>query len=46
MSKKFSDALQEAREIEKSNDTVLRTPHMKEGNPGCKVDLISKPEDQ
>ena len=37
---------QEAREIEKSNDTVLRTPHMKEGNPGCKVDLISKPEDQ
>ena len=35
---------QEAREIEKSNDTVLRTPHMKEGNPGRKTDLISKPE--
>ena len=35
---------QEAREIEKANDTVLRTPHMKEGNPGCKTDLISKPE--
>ena len=35
---------QEARDIEKSNDTVLRTPHMKEGNPGCKIDLISKPE--
>ena len=34
----------EAREIEKSNDTVLRTPHMKEGNVGCKLDLISKPE--
>ena len=35
---------QEAREIEKANDTVLRTPHMKEGNLGCKTDLISKPE--
>ena len=35
---------QEAREIEKSNDTVLRTPHMKEGNLGRKTDLISKPE--
>lgn len=35
---------QEAREIEKSNDTVLRTPHMKEGNLGCKDCLISKPE--
>ena len=35
---------QEAREIEKANDTVLRTPHMKEGNPGCKTDLISKPQ--
>ena len=37
-------SLAEAREIEKSNDTVLRTPHMKEGNVGCKLDLISKPE--
>jgi len=35
---------QEAREIEKANDTVLRTPHMKEGNPGYKTDLISKPQ--
>lgn len=35
---------QEARDIEKANDTVLRTPHMKEGNPGCKTNLISKPE--
>ena len=35
---------QEARELEKSNDTVLRTPHMKEGNLGRKTDLISKPE--
>ena len=34
----------EAREIEKSNDTVLRTPHMKEGETGSKRDLISKPE--
>ena len=34
----------EAREIEKGNDSVLRTPHMKEGNTGCKTDLISKPE--
>ena len=34
----------EAREIEKSNDTVLRTPHMKEGQTGSKKDLISKPE--
>ncbi len=32
---------QEAREIEKANDTVLRTPHMKEGNPGSKTDLIN-----
>ena len=32
----------EAREIE--NDSVLRTPHMKEGNTGRKTDLISKPE--
>ena len=35
---------QEARDIEKANDTVLRTPHMKEGNPVCKTNLISKPE--
>lgn len=34
----------EAREIEKSNDTVLRTPHMKEGNLGSKTELICKPE--
>ena len=34
----------EARAIEKSNDTVLRTPHMKEGNTGFKKSLISKPE--
>ena len=33
---------QEARDIEKANDTVLRTPHMKEGNPGRKTDLICK----
>ena len=40
----YAKLAQEAREIEKANDTVLRTPHMKEGNPGCKTDLISKPE--
>ena len=34
----------EAREIEKANDTVLRTPHMKEGNLDYKNCLISKPE--
>ena len=34
----------EARAIEKSNDTVLRTPHMKEGETGFKRCLISKPE--
>ena len=34
----------EARAIEKSNDTVSRTPHMKEGNTGFKKSLISKPE--
>lgn len=34
----------EARDIEKSNDTLLRTPHMKEGETGCKRCLISKPE--
>ena len=34
----------EARAIEKSNDTVLRTPHMKEGETGFKRSLISKPE--
>ena len=39
--KKIND---EAREIEKGNDSVLRTPHMKEGNTGHKTDLISKPE--
>ena len=41
MQLKFND---EAREIEKGNDSVLRTPHMKEGNTGRKTDLISKPE--
>lgn len=35
---------QEARDIEKANDTVIRTPHMKEGNCGCKKELITKPE--
>ena len=44
MTKGFEKLAQEAREIEKANDTVLRTPHMKEGNPGSKTDLISKPE--
>lgn len=34
----------EAREIEKANDTVLRTPHMSDGSTGKKVNLISKPE--
>ena len=34
----------EAREIEKSNDTVLRTPHMKDGSTGSKTVLTKKPE--
>lgn len=34
----------EAREIEKSNDTVMRTPHMGDGSIGSKVELISKPQ--
>ncbi len=34
----------EAREIEKSNDTVCRTPHMGDGSTGSKVELISKPQ--
>ncbi|ADL57660.1 F420-dependent methylenetetrahydromethanopterin dehydrogenase [Methanothermobacter marburgensis] len=34
----------EAREIEKANDTVLRTPHGKEGKTLSKKDLLAKPE--
>ncbi len=34
----------EAREIEKSNDTVCRTPHMGDGSTGAKTELISKPQ--
>lgn len=34
----------EAREIEKSNDTVCRTPHMKDGSTGAKTELLTKPE--
>lgn len=44
MAKCAADLAVEAREIEKGNDTVLRTPHMKEGNTGSKTDLICKPE--
>lgn len=45
MAKCAADLATEAREIEKANDTVLRTPHMKEGNRGTKTELICKPED-
>ncbi|MDD3408054.1 MAG: F420-dependent methylenetetrahydromethanopterin dehydrogenase [Methanobacteriaceae archaeon] len=34
----------EAREIEKANDTVLRTPHMKDGSTGSKNVLTEKPQ--
>lgn len=34
----------EAREIEKANDTVLRTPHMKDGSTGTKTVLTEKPQ--
>jgi methylenetetrahydromethanopterin dehydrogenase len=34
----------EAREIEKSNDTVFRKPHFKDGSSGTKKALIEKPE--
>ncbi|WP_409200246.1 F420-dependent methylenetetrahydromethanopterin dehydrogenase [Methanobrevibacter sp. DSM 116169] len=34
----------EAREIEKSNDTVCRTPHMGDGSVGGKVSLMEKPQ--
>ncbi|MCF0225759.1 MAG: F420-dependent methylenetetrahydromethanopterin dehydrogenase [Methanobrevibacter sp.] len=34
----------EAREIEKANDSVCRTPHMGDGSVGAKTALISKPE--
>lgn len=34
----------EAREIEKANDTVLRTPHGGEGEIVCKNALLEKPE--
>ena len=44
MAKAAADLATEAREIEKANDTVLRTPHMKEGNRGRKTELICKPE--
>ena len=33
----------EAREIEKANDTVCRTPHMGDGSIGCKSVLMEKP---
>ncbi|MEA4956612.1 hypothetical protein SDC9_17104 [bioreactor metagenome] len=33
----------EAREIEKSNDTVVRTPHMGDGATCCKIPLMDKP---
>ncbi|MCQ2977842.1 MAG: F420-dependent methylenetetrahydromethanopterin dehydrogenase [archaeon] len=44
MAKAAADLAAEAREIEKANDSVLRTPHMKEGNRGRKTELICKPE--
>ena len=34
----------EARDIEKANDTVLRTPHMKDGSTGSKTVLTEKPQ--
>lgn len=34
----------EAREIEKSNDTVKRTPHMGDGKTGGKCSLMDKPK--
>jgi len=34
----------EAREIEKSGDTVLREPHFKDGSPGTKRALMEKPK--
>ena len=34
----------EARDIEKANDTVLRTPHMKDGSTGTKTVLTEKPQ--
>lgn len=34
----------EAREIEKANDTVLRTPHGADGSTVKKTDLMSKPQ--
>ncbi|MGZ4908323.1 MAG: F420-dependent methylenetetrahydromethanopterin dehydrogenase, partial [Halobacteriota archaeon] len=36
----------EAREMEKANDTVLRMPHGKDGEILVKCDLISKPGPQ
>ncbi len=33
----------EARDIEKSNDTVVRTPHMGDGATGSKANLMDKP---
>ena len=34
----------EARDIEKSNDTVTRTPHMGDGSTGSKSVLLEKPQ--
>lgn len=34
----------QARELEKSNDTVFRTPHSKDGNILKKTELLKKPE--
>ena len=35
---------EEARELEKACDSVLRTPHAKDGKVLSKTDLMAKPE--
>jgi methylenetetrahydromethanopterin dehydrogenase len=44
MMRTASRLVDEAREIEKSSDTVLRKPHFKDGTLGVKKNLIEKPK--
>jgi len=44
MMKIASKLAEEAREIEKSNDTVFRNPHAKDGRILSKIRLMEKPK--
>jgi methylenetetrahydromethanopterin dehydrogenase len=44
MMRAASRLVDEAREIEKSSDTVLRKPHFRDGTLGVKKNLMEKPK--